>query len=432
MLMLTTFLEIGTTSEAMLNRRDKDGNTPLMIAVENGYLEDIALLLEYDVIVDERQVSSYPWRGYPQQREKHGDTPFVNMARRRQGFNGNYMEVLEALYYDGKADINAQGEGGMSALMWAAHHEDLDLLDWLIGEGADINMQSHDFGSTALMYATEHLRFKSMEFLMNYNMEELERRRELEEIERKAREEEEREAAKIAARKARKTGVTKEAEEKELTPEEEEEKRKKMEKEKKEAEKKKNRERAKSPVKGKGTKGDKKNFKTRRGEAMMNKLGIKMESFDYPRHLGYYRAQDPDSWAKIDIPGADPLDPPKDERECNVNVPVYNNATPLIVLCRKCEAVNPSKLEEMVALLVAKGAKVNQKSTDGMSAIMWAVLNKNANLAKQLLSLGAAPDTTDQLNISLLDNCTTGQLRSLIKSALDAWVPPAANNQEGP
>ena len=430
MLMLTTFLEIGTTSEAMLNRRDKDGNTPLMIAVENGYLEDISLLLEYDVDVDARQVSSYPWRGHPQQREKHGDTPFVLTARRRQGFNGNYMEVLETLFYDGKADINATGGSGMSALMWAAHHEDLELMDWLIGEGANINMQSFEFGSTALMYATEHLRFKSMKFLVNYSMEELERRRELEEIERKAREDEEREAAKLAARKARKTGVAQQAkeEEKELSPEEKEAVRKKEEKEKKEMERKKNKEKTRAQQKKSGD--VKKSFKTRRGEAMMNKLGIKLESFEYPRHLGYYRAQDPAEWAKIDIPGADPLDAPKDDRECNVNIPVYNNATPLIALCRKCEAVNPSQLEEMVDLLVSKGAKVNQKSTDGMSAILWAVLNNNCNLAKQLLAAGAAPDTTDQLNISLLDNALGGQMRSLIKSALDSWVPLSKNQDE--
>ena len=429
-LMLTTFLEIGTTSEAMLNRRDKDGNTPLMIAVENGYLEDISILLEYGVDVDARQVSSYPWRGYPQQREKHGDTPFVLMARRRQGFNGNYMEVLETLFYDGKADINATGGSGMSALMWAAHHEDLELMDWLIGEGAEINMQSHEFGSTALMYATEHLRFRSIKFLVNYSMEELERRRELEEIERKAREEEEREAAKLAARKARKTGVTKDdqGEKKELTPEEQESARKQEEKEKKEAERAKNRQRSKSPQK-KG-KDEKKSFKTRRGEAMMSRLGIKLESFEYPRHLGYYRAQDPDGWAKVDIPGADPLDPPKDDRECNVNVPVYNNATPLIALCRKSEAVNPSQLEEIVELLVAKGAKVNQKSTDGMSAIMWAVMNNNTGLAKQLFTAGAAPDTTDQLNVSLLDNAMSGQMRSLVKSTLDSWTPPSNNQDE--
>ena len=163
---------------------------------------------------------------------------------------------------------------------------------------------------------------------------------------------------------------------------------------------------------------------------MMNKLGIKMEVFEYPRLLGYYRAQDPAQWAKIDIPGADPLDPPKDDRECNVNVPVYNNATPLIALCRKSEAVNPGQLEEMVALLVAKGAKVNQKSTDGMTAIMWAVMNNNTGLAKQLFTAGAAPDTVDQLKVSLLDNAMSGQMRTLVKSTLDSWTPPN-NNQEG-
>ena len=349
-------------------------------------------------------------------------------ARRRQGFNSNYMDVLETLYYDGKANINAIGADGMTALMWAAYNEDIDLMEWLIGEGANINLQAHGFGSTALMYAAEHLRLKSMEYLLNYSMEELERRLALEEIERKIREEEEFEAAKLAARKARKTGAAKVEEktgdEEEKTEEQIKNEQEAEKKQKREEERAKNRAEAKKKkLKGGGGKnGDKKNFKSRRSDAMMKKLGISFDdSHTYPRHLGYYRAQDPDSWAKIVIPGADPMDPPKDERECNVNVPCYNKATPLVALCRKCEAVNPAHLESMVALMVAKGADVNSKTTDGFTPIMWAVLNNNIALARQLLTAGAAPDTTDQLKIPLLDNCKSGQMRTMIKAALDSW-----------
>ena len=91
-------------------------------------------------------------------------------------------------------------------------------------------------------------------------------------------------------------------------------------------------------------------------------------------------------------------------------------------VCRKCEAVNPSHLEGMVTLMVSKGANVNQRSTDGMTPIMWAVLNNNTSLARQLLTAGAAPDTTDQLKIPLLDNCKSGQMRTMIKTALDNWI----------
>lgn len=428
MQMLTTFLETGPTTEGMLARRDNDGNTPLLIACENGYIEDILLLLERDVDVEARQISSYPYRGPPGQREKQGDTPFVLTARRRQGFNGNYMDVLDTLYYDGKANINATGTDGMTALMWAAYNEDIDLIDWLVGEGADINLQAHGFGSTALMYAAEHLRLQSMEFLLNYSMEELEKKRALEEMERRIREEEALEEAKLAARKARKTGVVgeKKGGDEDKTEEQIAKEEAEAEKKRKEEERKKNRTRSKSPQKKgkddkKGGKGG--NFKSRRSDAMMKKLGLGfMDNHSYPRHLGYYREQDPDNWAKIDIPGADPLDPPKDERECNVNVPCYNNATPLVAICRKCESLNPTHLEAMVGLMVAKGANVNQKSTDGMTPIMWAVLNNNTSLARQLLTAGAAPDTVDQLRISLLDNCKSGQMRTMIKSALDSYI----------
>ena len=65
-----------------------------------------------------------------------------------------------------------------------------------------------------------------------------------------------------------------------------------------------------------------------------------------------------------------------------------------------------------------------------MTAIMWAVMNNNTALAKQLFTAGAAPNTVDQLNVSLLDNAMSGQMRTLIKSVLDSWTPPN-NNQEG-
>ena len=127
-------------------------------------------------------------------------------------------------------DINATGGSGMSALMWAAHHEDLELMDWLI-EREQISICNHMNSIHCLDVC--HGAIPIQEHGVPDSMEELERRRELEEIERKAREEEEREAA-AGSKEGEEDGSEEESEEdgdkKELTPEEVEAARKKEEK----------------------------------------------------------------------------------------------------------------------------------------------------------------------------------------------------------
>ena len=200
MSMLTTLVEIGTTSKTMLERRDNDGNSSLHIACENGYIEDIKLLIDLEVDVNMRQISNYPYRGYPKQREKDGDTAFILTCRKRSGYQGNYMEILETLYYYGKCDINMRGTDGMTALMWAVWNEDLPLVEWLIEEGANINEQSN-FGATALMWSIEHLRLDAAVFLLNFSMEELKLKKEAELEEEMRRKEEEEEERKVRKKK---------------------------------------------------------------------------------------------------------------------------------------------------------------------------------------------------------------------------------------
>ena len=55
-----------------------------------------------------------------------------------------------------------------------------------------------------------------------------------------------------------------------------------------------------------------------------------------------------------------------------------------------------------------------------MSALMWATLNDDLPLAKQLLALGADPTITDSLGISLLDNSKSGAMRMTVKAAMEA------------
>src|SRR5882724_7655833 len=50
------------------------------------------------------------------------------------------------------ADVNAHETGGVSALTWAAHWDDVDTAELLIGAGADVNA-SNIFGDTPLWEA---------------------------------------------------------------------------------------------------------------------------------------------------------------------------------------------------------------------------------------------------------------------------------------
>ena len=53
---------------------------------------------------------------------------------------------------DGGADVNALNQHGQTAIMNAAHHGQIDLVQLLIARGADLN-RSAKYGLTALMLA---------------------------------------------------------------------------------------------------------------------------------------------------------------------------------------------------------------------------------------------------------------------------------------
>jgi len=435
---LEQLLDNGVCTNTMLERRDKDGNTALHIACENGYIEDIIALIDKGVDINARQISEYMYRGPPGQRIKSGDTAFIITARKMQGFfpctpigaslEGNYMEVLATLRYEGKADINLRGFNGMTALMWAAHNEDIELLDWLIEEGADINEQEN-FGQTALMQCMENLKLQSATYLLNFDLQEYVARKEREAAENaiiQAREEEEREARKKAKKKLLKLGNSVD----EATVAALDKKKGSDGKSKDGADK--------SPTRVKGPPDKSALLMKRQGRenAKINaKLGNKSVITRWPRMLGYYREQKPETWLNTRAPGADEDAPPKPPEECNANVPALNDATPLIVISRKCLVVERSALTAIVALLISKGADLNKKSSDGMSPLMWAVLNNDVEHCKQLLMAGADPTITDALNISLLDNCKSGAMRMTVKGAIDAWnlaIREKEANEMGP
>jgi ankyrin repeat protein len=76
------------------------------------------------------------------------DATVVDAAERQD------VEALQALIAEG-ADVNVAQADGATALQWAAHWDDLDTVDLLLKAGADANA-ANDLGVTALMLACEN------------------------------------------------------------------------------------------------------------------------------------------------------------------------------------------------------------------------------------------------------------------------------------
>lgn len=117
------------------------------------------------LVVDKKQVSSYPHRGKPSSRAKFADSALLLMARRR---NLNLVKMLTSL---GAADVNAFGTDGMTALMWAAWAGDRPLVAHLLRDcGALPNLRS-EAGKTALFWALDNNQFEAATMLLKFGFE---------------------------------------------------------------------------------------------------------------------------------------------------------------------------------------------------------------------------------------------------------------------
>lgn len=167
--MLQCFLGPDVDREA-LHETDSDGLTPLMIACLSGYEEDASLLLDalridplpMGDLVDRRQQSSYVYRGGPSYRYKHGDTAALLSARQGR------LAILRLLAAHG-ADLNAQGFGGMTALMWAVFRHDVPMVEFVLLRAATSLNCRTDTGKTALFLAIEEGRLELAMKLMKFN-----------------------------------------------------------------------------------------------------------------------------------------------------------------------------------------------------------------------------------------------------------------------
>lgn len=162
--------------------KDNFGRTALMIAVFEGYIGTVRVLLQFDPMVDtiidydgEIKIagSTINLKGYTPLMVSTltGQTGIVN-ALLDKGATANltnnrgstalmiavwrgHLDIAEALLDKG-ADIDARDSNGGTALMWAARDANVQFVNLLLDKGADANARDND-GETALMSAANVL-----------------------------------------------------------------------------------------------------------------------------------------------------------------------------------------------------------------------------------------------------------------------------------
>jgi len=119
---------------ARVNAKDKEGNTALIYAAENGHVAVAQLLIDKGAKVDAKG--------------KRGETALMWATF------SNRLETAKLLIEKG-ADVNEKDKYGKTALMFAAEHGHVAVAKLLIDKGADVNEEDKR-GGTALMLAAEN------------------------------------------------------------------------------------------------------------------------------------------------------------------------------------------------------------------------------------------------------------------------------------
>mmetsp|Transcript_7122 Transcript_7122/g.13544 ORF Transcript_7122/g.13544 Transcript_7122/m.13544 type:complete len:533 (-) Transcript_7122:82-1680(-) len=134
-------------ADADVNISDKDKNTALMAALENGHNNDIDAIL--DASVDETAANDL---------DIYGNSPIIIAARKQD------LEAVTSLAAK-RARLNHQGKEGMTALMWAAYHGNMKIAKVIMDNQCDKNLKS-TCGRTAVMFATERKHIAMVEYLL--------------------------------------------------------------------------------------------------------------------------------------------------------------------------------------------------------------------------------------------------------------------------
>jgi uncharacterized protein len=127
-----------------LNHKNKDGNTPLMLAAGEGNVTQVGLLTQA--------------KADPNVQNKEGNTALVELLKRGDGIKPAKGYKIVNYLLEAGADPNIQGNYGATPLMLAAQAGFSRIVDRLIKAKADPNIRSAgEDGRTALTLAKEEL-----------------------------------------------------------------------------------------------------------------------------------------------------------------------------------------------------------------------------------------------------------------------------------
>ncbi|ORX65397.1 hypothetical protein BCR32DRAFT_250662 [Anaeromyces robustus] len=105
-----------------LNKPDKNGNYPLIEAIDSDKVAIIQLFINHKLKMDIT--------------DSNGDTPLILIYKK------NLKPILDHLIKAESIDINQQGSNGNTLLYYAIAKEDINDISVLIGAGADINIKN--------------------------------------------------------------------------------------------------------------------------------------------------------------------------------------------------------------------------------------------------------------------------------------------------
>ncbi|XP_058979806.1 KN motif and ankyrin repeat domain-containing protein 2 [Musca domestica] len=138
--------------EYCVNMVDSNGNTAMHYAVSHCNFDVVSILLDSKVC----NVNQMNNAGYT-------SVMLVSLAKLK---NPEHRTVVERLFQ--MADVNIRAKKHcQTALMLAVSHGNLEMVQLLLANGADINIQDED-GSTALMCAAEHGRSDIVKHLLTH------------------------------------------------------------------------------------------------------------------------------------------------------------------------------------------------------------------------------------------------------------------------
>ncbi len=81
--------------------------------------------------------------------------------------NIGQIKAIQELIATGKVDVNYKDENGNSAINIAARHNDFDIVQLLVENGANVNTQD-GWGRTPILWAEKHKNAEMIEYCHNH------------------------------------------------------------------------------------------------------------------------------------------------------------------------------------------------------------------------------------------------------------------------